>query len=240
MRFLRNLRWAAIGAFFVLTACGQTPETTEEARGLLSGVNIVLALSVLFIVLALGIVAAAVATDRFFRSRSALEEGPPVDVSEEEEEDEIVAGIGVGRASVPRWLYAAYVLIPIFAMTYVVSNVAVAPAAPKETAAPAPTGPCTECTISAAQIKFSTDKLTVAAAEPVTVTFDNSDTGVPHTFTVYETEADFTGGGEKIADTGLINSGVERDVKFTGPAAGESLFFICTVHPPMKGTIEGA
>lgn len=239
MRSLRKLRWAAVGAAFALTACGQNPATTEEARGLLSGVNIVLALSVLFIVAALGIVAAAVAIDRFVRSRSALEEGPPVDVSEEEEEDEVVAGIGVGRASVPRWLYAAYVLIPVFAMTYVVSNVAVAPAAPKETEAPAPTGPCTDCEITANQVKFSTDKLTVAAAKPVTVAFDNTDS-VPHTFTVYETEADFTSAGEKIADTGLLNGGAKGSAKFTGPAKGESLFFICTLHPPMKGTVEGA
>jgi plastocyanin len=239
MRVLRNLRWVAVAGLFVLAACGQTPETTEEARGVLAGVNIVLALSVLFIVIALGIVAAAVAIDRVVRSRGSLEEGPPVDVPEEEE-DEVVAGIGVGRASVPRWLYAAYVLIPLFAMVYVVSNVAVAPAAPKESAAPAaPSGPCTDCKITAQSIKFSTDKLTVAAAKPVTVAFDNTDS-VPHTFTVYEDEAAATSGGKKLGDTGILNSKAKGTAKFTGPAKGKSLFFNCTVHPSMKGSVEGA
>jgi hypothetical protein len=230
MTRFRRLWWTAPGALLVLVSCGQTPEETEKARGVLTGVPVVLAMSVLFIVLAVGAVVVAVGLDRSARSRRALAEEPPAEEVEEEEQDEVVAGITVGRASVPRWLYAAYVLIPVFALAYVFSNVAVAPAKTEAEGTPKPTGPCSECTIAAAQIKFDKSVLEVAAEKAITVAFTNNDASVPHTFTVWKSKADAEGGGKPVADTGTFASG-SRDAKFTAPAAGTNWYFDCTVHP---------
>jgi plastocyanin len=233
----RRLWLLAPLAFAVLSACGQTPEETEKARGVLKGANVVLAMSVLFVVAALGLVGAALAFDRLVRTRKALAEAPPVVEEEAEEPEEVVAGIRMGRASVPRWLYGAYVLIPVFALAYVFSNVAVAPAKTEKKLAPKPSGPCTKCEISAAAIKFSTSKLIVAAGKPITVSFQNNDAGIPHTFTVYKSKAEV--GKSPIADTGTFSGG-SRDAKFTSPSKGGSFYFDCTVHPTsMFGTVVG-
>jgi hypothetical protein len=233
-----RLRWVAPAALLVVSACGGTPEETEKARGVLGGVPLVLAMSVLFIVGALLIVGGAVALDRMVRSRRRLDDAQPE--SEEEEKDEVVAGITVGRAPVPRWLYAAYVLIPIFAFAYVFSNVAVKPASAEKTPAPAPSGPCTKCEIIAQGIKFDKDKLEVAGGKPVSVAFDNKDSGIPHTFTVWKTEADATGGGKPVADTGAFAGVATKNVTFTAPPAGTTWYFDCTVHPAMKGDLVAA
>ena len=227
MRALRRLSLLALpGVLLFLTACGQTPEETEKARGVLTGAPVVLAMSILFVVLAVGALGAAVVLDRTIRSRGALAEGGPVVEEEEEEQPEVVAGITVGRAAVPRWLYGAYVLIPVFALAYVLSNVAVAPA-PAAEATPTPdAGPCTECEIAAAQIQFDKEELVVAAGEEITVTFSNNDAGVPHDFTVWADEG-AAGGGDPLATTGQFGSG-SRDASFN---ADDATYYNCTVHP---------
>lgn len=221
----------------VLAGCAQTPAETEKARGVFTGVNAVLALSVLFIVGAVAVIGGAIVLDRMVRSRKALDEAP-AEVEAEEEADEIVAGIPVGRAAVPRWLYAAYILIPVFAMAYVVSNVAVAPAASEATAAPAPSGPCEKCEITAQGIQFQTDKLEVAGGKNVTLTFHNGDAGVPHNFSLWLNEAAATGGGKPIAATPTFAGASQKDVSFKAPAPGTTWYFDCTVHPAMKGDLE--
>ena len=232
MRSLRRLSTLALaGALLFLASCGQTPEETEKARGVLTGAPVVLALSILFVVLAVGAVGAAVVLDRTIRSRNALVEGPPAVEDETDEAPEVVGGITVGRAPVPRWLYGAYVLIPVFALAYVLSNVAVAPKAaePEKTAAPA--GPCdADCTIAAAQIKFDKTELTVAAGKPITVAFTNNDAGVPHNFTVWKSKADAESGKGQVTATATFASG-SRDAKFTAPDKGTNWYFDCTVHP---------
>lgn len=231
---------AALLAFATLAiACGQNPESTEKARGILTGANLVVALSIVFIVVAGGLLVAAVGLDKFVRSRQALESAPAE--VEEEPEEEVVAGIAVGRAGVPRWLYGFYVLIPVFAFLYVVNNVALRPAAEESPdGTPEPTGPVTETTITASGIKFDKPTLTFPAATEVTVTFENADTGVPHDFTVWESEAAATSNdaGAKIAATNQIAGGNADDVSFAIPEPGE-YYFNCTIHPPsMFGTVE--
>ena len=240
----RGLVFFFRSALFVLAlaaaACGQNPETTEKARGILEGPNIVLALSIVFLVVAGGLITAVIGIDRFARSRRALETAPPAEALGEEE-DEVVAGIGVGRAPVPRWLYGFYVLIPAFAFLYVVNNVALRPSAeevPDETAEP--TGPQDEWTIAAAGIKFDKDTLIVPAETEVTVTFDNQDTGVPHDFTVWETEAAATTNdtSAQLVKSNQITGGQEDTVTFDSNGAGE-LYFNCTIHPTsMFGDVE--
>lgn len=237
MRLRRGLLRTAPALLFVLAACGQTPDETEKARGVLEGVPFALAMSVIVIVLMGGAIAAAVVIDRAIKARHRLASEPPA-AEAEPEPDEVVAGITVRRAPVPRWLYGAYVLIPVFALAYVLSNVAVAPApeAAEETPA-AEEGPCTECTVVAQQIKFTITELEVAGGEEITVTFDNQDTGVPHDFTVWEDEA-AADGGEPVATTGTIAGGNEGDVTFN---ADEGTYFTCTIHPAsMFGDIVAA
>jgi plastocyanin len=240
MKSWRRLRWLVpAGVLLATAACGQTPETTEQARGVLSGVNIVLAMTVVLVVIAGGLLIGAFGFDRFVRSRKRLAEAPAQ--PEEEEGDEVVAGITVGRAGVPRWLYGFYVLIPLFAMLYVFTNIPIEAdegGAPTETEAPA--GPRPEWTIVASGIAFDLDEIIVPAAQEVTITFDNDDAGVPHDFTVWEDEAAAGAGGDagQLATTGTINGGVSKDVTFNSDGPGE-YYFNCTIHPPsMNGTFE--
>lgn len=235
----RLVRITLVGFALFAAACGQNPEATERARGILTGPNLVLALSVLFIVIAGGALFAAVGLDRFVRSRNQLATAP-AEAEEVEEEDEVVAGITVGRAGVPRWLYGFYVLIPAFAFLYVVNNVALRPAAEEAPETQAPSGPRPEWTIVASGIAFDLDTMQFPAGEEITVTMDNRDAGVPHDWTLWESEEAATANdaGAKIAATNNITGANEADVTFPAPEPGE-YFFNCTVHPPsMQGTVE--
>src|SRR5437870_1867475 len=116
--------WAIPALFLLLAAgCGQTPDQTNKARGVLSGVNLVLGMTVVLIVLTVVFLVGVLASDRFVRTRRRLATAPAAEPVEEEDTDEVVAGITMGRAGVPKWLYGAYVLIPLFAFGYVFSNV---------------------------------------------------------------------------------------------------------------------
>jgi hypothetical protein len=222
--------------FLFGAACTAVPEETEKARGVLTGVPLVAALSVIVIVVAVGLIAMALMVDRAVRSRKALAEGPPTE-EEEEPEDEVVAGIVVGRAAPPRWLYGVYVLIPLFAFAYVFANISPPPSAEEPEPSPTPSGPCTECEISASQIQFEKKVLEVAAVSDITVTFDNRDTGVPHDFTVWQNEE--PGTGKQAGATPTVAGGTSGEAKFTSPAAGEKWSFNCTIHPAsMFGDIE--
>lgn len=237
MKRSQAVRTLLAGVALVVASCGETPETTTQARGLLSGINVVLALTIVFLVVAVGLAVGAVALDRALKARRALEAAPP---SLEEEEEEVVAGISVGRAPVPRWLYGFYVVIPLFALLYVLNAVALAPPKaeePEET--PAPTGPVTEVTIVAKSIKFDLSVLTFPAETEVEVTFDNQDAAVPHTFTVWQSEKAASTKSEpgKIADTGLFNGVAEKVLTFTTPGPG-TYYFNCIVHPFMNGDVE--
>lgn len=242
----RPVRWflrAALAATAsAAVACGEVPESTEQARGLLSGVNVALGLTIVFIVVAGGLIVGAVGFDRYMRARRALAEAPETAAEEEEDEDEdeteVVAGIGVGRAAVPGWLYGVYVVIPLFALLYVLNAVALrgpVEAEPEET--PPPSGPVTEVTIVAQNIQFDLDEIVFPADTDVTVTFQNTDAGIPHDFTVWPDEQAATGGGESIAATPTFPGADEEDVTFNSDGTG-SYYFNCTVHPSMSGTIE--
>jgi plastocyanin len=235
---MRRFRWIYAAALLLfVNACGQTPDKTQKARGVLNGVNLILGLTVVVVVLTVVILVGVVAFDRMVTSRKRLEQGPALEPALEE--DEVVAGITVGRASVPKWLYAAYVVIPLFAIAYVFANVPIqsqAKTTPKATTTP--TGPRTEVTVVAAGIKFDVKELVLAAGKPITVTLDNKDTGVPHTFTVWKSEKDATANNAsaKIADTGQFAA--TKTLKFNAPPPG-TYYFNCTIHPTsMFGDIK--
>ncbi len=204
---------------------------------MLSGINIVLAMTVVLVVVAGGLLIGAFGLDRFVRSRKQLADAP---AEPEDETDEVVAGITVGRAGVPRWLYAFYVLIPLFAMLYVFTSIPEDAGGTQPKATKPPIGPCTECTITASGITFDKDKLELPAETDVTITFENKDTGVPHDFTLWESADAASAGGDagKLGSTGTVNGGTEKELKTKSPPPG-TYYFNCTIHPPaMNGTLE--
>jgi plastocyanin len=231
--------FSAVAMLALVAACGQTPEQTQKARGVLSGGNFFLVMTIVLVVVAGALLVGALGFDRFVRSRKALAAAPPV-AEEEDDADEVVAGITVGRAGVPRWLYAAYVIIPLFAIGYVFNSVSLAPKpVKKKAAAAAPSGPLTTATVVAEGIKFDVKELDLKANSPITIVIDNKDTGVPHTFTVWKSQGDAQSNNNaaKIADTGPFQG--TKTLKFTTAAAGTTWYFNCTIHPTsMFGTIK--
>jgi len=226
-----------------LAACGQNPEQTEHARGLISGTNVVLAMTIIVLLVSAGLIVGALALDRAVKARRALALAPPTPPEEEDEDStEVVAGIGVGRAPVPRWLYGVYVVIPVFALLYVLNAVALAPKAAttaKPSAAAQPAGPVTTATVAASGIKFDVSTITVKANSPITITFENKDAGVPHNFTVWPSQAAAQSGDTgKVIKAGNTITGVATTTETFKAGPPGKLFFECTIHPTsMFGTI---
>lgn len=228
-----RVRLAASGlAFFTLFGCSSEAEL--QGRGVLGGTNAVLALSAIFIVAAAVIVGGLIGLDRFLRSRrelAALEVDTRADGVVEEP---VVAGITVGNGTVPRWLYAAYLILPVFALLYVFNAADFTPKAPaKPKATHAAEGGSTKATITAQNIAFGKPKLLLTADSEVTVEFDNKE-AVVHNFSVWEDDSTTT----KIAATETFTGPASKSVSFKTPAAGSKLYFNCTVHPGMNGDIE--
>jgi plastocyanin len=85
-------------------------------------------------------------------------------------------------------------------------------------------------------IQFDTAELTIAAGTEVTITVDNTDTGIPHNFAVY-TSRDAADSGEKALAVTDICTAPCTDTVTLNLSAGE-YFFRCEVHPgQMTGTL---
>jgi plastocyanin len=85
-------------------------------------------------------------------------------------------------------------------------------------------------------IQYDKSELTIAADTEVTVTADNTDTGIPHSFAVYASAADAQSGADPIDQTGIC-TGPCTDTATLNVSAGE-YFFRCEVHPQqMTGTL---
>jgi len=79
----------------------------------------------------------------------------------------------------------------------------------------------------AENMAFDKSTITVPAGARVTVNFNNRDSGVPHNFAVYETEA-----AEKVIFLGQIVTGLANaEYTFDAPAVSGTYFFRCDVHP---------
>lgn len=98
-------------------------------------------------------------------------------------------------------------------------------------AEPTATQVAADVTISAENVSFSTDTLTVPAGSPFTLLFQNLE-AVPHNVAIYTEE-----GGENLF-TGEIVSATE--IVYEVPALEEGeYFFVCDVHPQqMRGTVR--
>jgi cytochrome c oxidase subunit 2 len=113
---------------------------------------------------------------------------------------------------------------------------------PTETSLPPPTTspvaistvPAVNLTLIADKMSFNTNTLTVPAGAPVTLTFDNQDSSVPHNFALYSD----TSAATPIFVGQIITGPSSVVYKFTAPAAPGSYFFRCDVHPTtMTGTL---
>lgn len=93
------------------------------------------------------------------------------------------------------------------------------------------TGNETMVNLTAQDIAFDTDNITVPAGTNVTVHFNNEDDGIEHNFAVYDsslrTEQIFVG------DT--ITGPDEIDYNFTTPDEPGTYYFQCDIHPMMNG-----
>ncbi|HWC31573.1 MAG TPA: cupredoxin domain-containing protein [Actinomycetota bacterium] len=107
------------------------------------------------------------------------------------------------------------------------------PQAKGETPQEKPTGgDRVEVEVEAEDFAFEPNTVTVGAGAAIALKFNNRDEGVPHTFTVYETDA----AEQEIFDTGNLTGDAEETYRFTAPSESGSYFFRCDVHPEMTGT----
>lgn len=105
---------------------------------------------------------------------------------------------------------------------------------PQPTATATPENGATEqVTISAENIEFSAETVTVAAGAQVTVTFENHD-NLPHNFAVYNDDS----AADPIFVGDIITGPDEQwTASFTAPTEPGEYFFRCDVHPnQMTGT----
>lgn len=88
-----------------------------------------------------------------------------------------------------------------------------------------------EVEVEAENFAFQPDTVTVPTGAAIELKFKNRDEGVPHTFSVYETEA----AQQEIFNTGNLIGDREKTYDFTAPGEAGSYFFRCDVHPEMTG-----
>jgi plastocyanin len=86
--------------------------------------------------------------------------------------------------------------------------------------------------LTAENIAFSAECIEVAAGEPITIEFENSD-GSPHDIAIY---TDSTKATEEFKGD-VVDAGQAATYDVPALGAGDH-FFLCTIHPNMTGTIR--
>ena len=84
--------------------------------------------------------------------------------------------------------------------------------------------------LTAADLVFNASVIEAPAGEAFTIRFTNNDSA-PHNVAVYTEE-----GGDEIANSDPINQGETLELEVPAQDAGE-YFFVCDIHPDMKGTV---
>ena len=85
--------------------------------------------------------------------------------------------------------------------------------------------------LTAENIAFDKDTITVPAGANVTVNFTNKDDGIPHNIAVYDSSLR----SEHIFVGEIITGPAETDYNFTAPEKSGTYYFQCDVHPFMNG-----
>ena len=136
----------------------------------------------------------------------------------------------------PKVLFGAFVLIGLasFAVATLPAIVGGATAGPSPSASASGGGgaPGTKITITAVGIQFTPTQLTVAANQPLTITFDNRDS-VQHNIAIFAG----SDASAPVVFRGTVFAG-PKAMDYAVPAlASGSYYFHCDVHPTMTGTI---
>ncbi|GLI46614.1 hypothetical protein MBOURGENBZM_14060 [Methanoculleus bourgensis] len=92
-------------------------------------------------------------------------------------------------------------------------------------------GNATVVNLTAENIAFDTDTITVPAGANVTVNFNNKDSGIPHNFAVYDSSLR----SERIFVGEIITGPATTNYTFTAPSKPGTYYFQCDVHPSMNG-----
>jgi plastocyanin len=92
-------------------------------------------------------------------------------------------------------------------------------------------GNATVVNLTAENIAFDTDTITVPAGANVTVNFNNKDSGIPHNFAVYDSSLR----SERIFVGEIITGPATINYTFTAPSEPGTYYFQCDVHPSMNG-----
>jgi len=93
------------------------------------------------------------------------------------------------------------------------------------------TGNATVVNLTAENIAFDTNTITVPAGANVTVHFVNKDSGIPHNFAVYDSNLR----SKSIFVGDIITGPAETDYTFMAPSKPGTYYFQCDVHPSMNG-----
>ena len=149
------------------------------------------------------------------------------------------------------FLAILYILIPLLAVFIVVNQEDTAPAGAETPGAAEPGGEGGEgeeggggggdadASVSASNIAFDTQEITVPAASEVSVFFDNGDTA-EHNISFFQNQeaalafVDSGDEAEAIYVGEIIGPGASTTYTFESPEAGE-YYFHCDVHPNMNG-----
>jgi plastocyanin len=97
---------------------------------------------------------------------------------------------------------------------------------PTTTSSTTPGGPVT-INLTAQNIAFDTNTITVAAGANVTINFNNKDSGVPHNFSLYTDSSAST----TLYKGQVINGPGTIAYTFTAPTKAGTYFFRCDIHP---------
>ncbi|MFP5225520.1 MAG: cupredoxin domain-containing protein [Actinomycetota bacterium] len=96
----------------------------------------------------------------------------------------------------------------------------------------APGTPVQSTTVVASDLAFDVNQIAFPADATVEVVLDNQDAGVPHNIAFYSDESR----GETIAKGEIITGPAQDTLIFKTPGAG-TYFFLCDVHPDMRGEL---
>ena len=140
----------------------------------------------------------------------------------------LVTASNAGRSGSPAAM-VLYVLVPLAAI--LIFALGLSNGGSSEASSGASSGgthnTLTDVTVSAANVKFDTSTITLAANKQVTVHFDNKDSpSVQHNVAFYESES----ATKKIYEGKTIPGGSSADYSFKTPKPG-TYFFRCDVHP---------
>ena len=81
-------------------------------------------------------------------------------------------------------------------------------------------------------LEFDTKELNLPAGQPVTISFENKDAGIPHNIAIYTDASKST-----ILFQGEVFPGPATKTYSVDPLEAEEYYFQCDVHPAMNGTV---